>query len=96
MGTVRPWLLAGVVAPLVPVWDVGWAGLAVAASYAVLAEWTFRNEPDNSAPLALAGTGIAVGAAMSARRAVGDIDRLFSFNDLGPPASQRSRCARQR
>lgn len=65
MGTVRPWLLAGVVAPLVPVWDVGWAGLAVAASYAVLAEWAFRNEPDNSAPLALAGTGIAVGAAMS-------------------------------
>ena len=40
MPVLRPVLLAGVAAPLVPSWNTGWAGIAVVVAYLILFEWT--------------------------------------------------------
>lgn len=62
---LRPVLLAGVVAPLVPAMSVGWAAVLIVAVYLALFEWTIRIDEQNTTALTLAGAGVAVGAAMS-------------------------------
>ncbi len=88
MAVVRPWLLAGAVAPLVPLWGIGWSGFAVALSYLALSEWTIRSEPANKAALALTGAGIVVGAAMSLEEPVA---ALIGFTALSVWAHLRRR-----
>ena len=65
LSVLRPWLLAGVIAPLVPAWDVGWAGVIAAGAYVALLEWTARNDRDVLPGLSLAAGGTLVGVGMS-------------------------------
>ena len=53
---LRPLLLAGVVAPLVPSLGTGWAGLVIAASYLLIGEWTRRTTTTRE-PLAMPVAG---------------------------------------
>ena len=65
IASLRPLLVAGVVAPLAPIWGLGWVGLAVTVLYVALFEWNVRSDPPNTVALTLSGVGVATGLAMS-------------------------------
>ena len=61
----RPILLAGVLLPLAPTWDVGWVGLLVVVGYLVLAEPVLRSGSVDGLGLGLAAAGVVAGAVMT-------------------------------
>ncbi|HLF43929.1 MAG TPA: hypothetical protein VJA46_10460, partial [Acidimicrobiia bacterium] len=62
---MRPLLLAGVLAPLTPSLELGWAGLIVAFAYAGLFELDRRLTPTAGVGQLLAGVGAVTGAVMA-------------------------------
>ncbi|MEX2251021.1 MAG: hypothetical protein WD895_02980 [Acidimicrobiia bacterium] len=65
VGVMRPLLLAGVLAPLTPSLEVGWAGLIVVVAYVGLFELDRRLSPAPGLGQLLAAIGVAVGAFMT-------------------------------
>jgi len=63
---MRPLLLAGVLAPLTPSLELGWAGLTVAFAYVGLFELDRRLTPTAGVGQLLAGVGAVTGAVMAA------------------------------
>jgi hypothetical protein len=62
---LRPFLVAALIAPLLPGLDTPWAGVLVLAVYMALFEWTARTASSDTTPLTLSRAGIGLGAAMT-------------------------------
>jgi hypothetical protein len=65
LGVMRPLLLAGVTAPLVPTLGPAWASLVTALAYLALFEVSIRRHLDQRTGLFLSATGVAAGTVMS-------------------------------
>jgi hypothetical protein len=62
---LRPVLLAATLAPLVPLWGLGWSGVAVVAAFLALLEWAPRAERRVGPDLVAAAGAVVVGLGMS-------------------------------